>query len=459
MTIKLEIGQLTFERIHLSFGFLKELVLRAPPQQANGSGVKALENGAIEPNSNNTTDLPESEMMQELEQARSQLHQRDNEISILVNMVKQAQGVSDGDATDGGVRSEESKHADTQHLGSRSEERREDSRVWSDRSPAAAATMAEPAAVSRPGRGVNAARSLAAAPVRQQPMAIPSFADETEAFKWFAGQHSGAGALQENKEVLRGKYNDAKVTAERVNAARTQIGHLKHKIEELRNERVVHEMMDNETDEHSAEALDLKIKQEEECTAAIEREKAVYKQEYMGLKHLKTEIDHIKHMLAKARGRLQTDFESWYDVMQRSPSTATPTQPTTHPTRQQQQRQQQVLVKQLGADRHSGLTDHSSQIRGDDRVEESKVTSGGIAGGLSDGARMNPDRQHVKSSYGGQQPAAQAESDGHGLDLSTLPLTGNQEADADIIAFYKAKQQLMMRRQTARQVGAQPAQQ
>ena len=46
---------------------------------------------------------------------------------------------------------------------------------------------------------------------------------------------------------------------------------------------------------------------------ALDEEKRKYKTNYASLKQLKSEIEHIQHLMEGARVRLQHDFESWFE--------------------------------------------------------------------------------------------------------------------------------------------------
>ena len=113
----------------------------------------------------------------------------------------------------------------------------------------------------------------------------------------------------------------------------------------------------------------------------IEKQKASYKEAYGQLKSLKAEIEHLQLMLEKSRKRLQKDFEGWYETALR----------------------QAIAREKTG-------------------------------GGRSNGTAVPLKQQEAML----ETPRTAAAREAAGPTL-----TGNAEADADIIAFYKARKNLM----------------
>ena len=116
--------------------------------------------------------------------------------------------------------------------------------------------------------------------------------------------------------------------------------------------------------------------EEELLMASMEAEKRAYKEGAVRLRELKAEIEHLQHILAQSRRRLQQDFESWYAA--KGAAAADDEQPTTRAV--------------------------AAMERGQGK---------GAAGGSSSGGP---------------------------------PLTGNAEVDAEILAFYQARETLVAQR-------------
>jgi kinesin family protein 6/9 len=121
--------------------------------------------------------------------------------------------------------------------------------------------------------------------------------------------------------------------------------------------------------------------EEKEAMLMIEKQKASYKEAYGQLKSLKAEIEHLQLMLEKSRKRLQKDFEGWYETALR----------------------QAIAREKTG-------------------------------GGRSNGTAVPLKQQEAML----ETPRTAAAREAAGPTL-----TGNAEADADIIAFYKARKNLM----------------
>jgi len=131
--------------------------------------------------------------------------------------------------------------------------------------------------------------------------------DRNKAFELFRKSYRRNEAIEENKQILKDKFAQAKALAAQVNQSRNQINYHKSTIEQLRKERAMHGLL-----EPAAEGEEAEVDPEEERNkAAIEGEKAKYKAAYTKLKSLKAEIEHLQLMLEKSRKRLQKDFENW----------------------------------------------------------------------------------------------------------------------------------------------------
>ncbi|KAL7862391.1 hypothetical protein SRHO_G00138320 [Serrasalmus rhombeus] len=147
---------------------------------------------------------------------------------------------------------------------------------------------------------------------------------------------------------------------------------------------------------------------EERLRNQIEEEKKSYKSTFGRLKGLKTEIEHLQHLLHKSKIKLQKDFQDWW------------TQEATK--LQKDQRPESVEVKQSlnSTTRHSSSPDHaiSTQER---KLRDLPAPSARDLRALSSTA----------------------------LSPSSIPLTGDQQTDADIMAFIKARQSLLTKTGTS----------
>jgi len=126
-----------------------------------------------------------------------------------------------------------------------------------------------------------------------------------EAFVKYRETYKHNESINSQKDALRAKFNETKQTGREVNVTRARINALKLEIENLRAERAVGqniEKFDAAASEHA----------EEELLKRIGDEKKLYKEKYSKLKSRKSEIEHMKHLLENARRKLQLDFEAFW---------------------------------------------------------------------------------------------------------------------------------------------------
>ena len=164
----------------------------------------------------------------------------------------------------------------------------------------------------------GAPRPTPAASVQLAPLTPPTFLtpdgtvvtlallqDRDRALEVFKGSYAALSPIEDNKALLRARYEDAKTCAEEVNTARLSIGKLKSEIERTRMERAVANIAREGGVGDDAIA-------DEALLSSLENEKNSYKTGYDRLRTLKTEIEQIQRLLEGARLRLQADFETWH---------------------------------------------------------------------------------------------------------------------------------------------------
>jgi len=135
-----------------------------------------------------------------------------------------------------------------------------------------------------------------------------------------------AQAIESNKRVLKDKYEQAKALAERVNQARAETNRLKAEIERKRVERAMAHIVDGKTASDEADgaaaagsgsasfAGDSKEEAdaEAELKSGMDVQKDEYKRSFAALRDLKAEIEHVQRLLETSRLKMQADFESWF---------------------------------------------------------------------------------------------------------------------------------------------------
>ncbi|XP_033125749.1 kinesin-like protein KIF6 [Anneissia japonica] len=206
----------------------------------------------------------------------------------------------------------------------------------------------------------------------------------------------------------------------------------------------------------------------------MENEKQSYKVAFNRLKSLKSEIEHLQHLLEKSRLQLQKDFEMWWAEQtvaleakqdHKHPSPAPPRTPSnawrTPPV---------SPLKPLDQSGTSIHTQPSQYQKNSTQPVESKAESGRrtshrqqrnalLAGLASQGHRdfgSTESSSHYRSgssandsSYHGNSTDTQSSrrsKSSSAVSSSAVQLTGDKRADADIMAFIKARQNLLKQR-------------
>ncbi|KAL3874319.1 hypothetical protein ACJMK2_037350 [Sinanodonta woodiana] len=245
-----------------------------------------------------------------------------------------------------------------------------------------------------------------------------------EAFEIFRRDYDHNDAIEENKQALKDRYASAKSLGEFVNRSRTQINHIKAKIEHHRMQMAMQGLVDNNNPEPD--------EMEQQLRKEMEAEKSRYKESFNKLRNLKTEIEHLQHLLEKSRVKLLKDFELWWSEqasqLQENPprvdalKSAWQTPPITP---------EKDFQKSDPFNIPSSSTS-SSKLR---------QLRGTVAGNIATIQRP------IKSSDGlgvpPREPASDKTRSSHSS--SGIPLTGDPKADADIMAFIKARQNILQK--------------
>ncbi|KAL6477444.1 hypothetical protein MHYP_G00132790 [Metynnis hypsauchen] len=351
-------------KIHLCFSLLKAKVREK----------SCVQNGTDNTSHLTSSDKQDSQTHGELLKLKDMLTQRDNEISILVSMLKkekkkvqeanaQLANFSNGDMTS---------HSSSTSTLSEKKLKAETSEDF----PLAQHLM-------------NRQRGPELSMGRQ------------EAFEVFRRDHEDRLTIEDNKTILKQRFTEAKALGEQVNQARNRVNELKKQLEVRRMQMAAQGVMGGQQNSESDPV-------EERLRNQIEEEKKSYKSTFGRLKGLKTEIEHLQHLLHKSKIKLQKDFQDWW------------TQEATK--LQKDQRPESVEVKQSldSTTRHSSSPDHAISIQ-ERKLRDLPTPSARDLRALSSTA----------------------------LTPSSIPLTGDQQTDADIMAFIKARQSLLTRTGTS----------
>ena len=356
----LNIGTLTLTKIKDAFAIMKNLVLEALNKSSSSSSSNG--NGGNNAGGNsssrgmNVGDISEDVklMNKQVSDLKALLLQRDNEIAILVNMVKKGKTVEDvgmsiqrssrvgshdiisATSTGGGSsrrsRDEEEKDYDTaRRIGSSS-----NSSSSNDISQQQQQSM-------KPNNSSNKNNSNLSYQQQQLELQrdreketqeliikrhlfgvspptndLSILDDMSKSFEYFCSKCNLNISLNENKEILKEKIAEAKASGERANHSRSTINYLKNSIEAIRRERILQKLShnnndykkiksvkdknnnsddkdhgdDNDDDENEVE--DIETEEEVTYRRAIDQEKVVYKESFDRLRVLKPEIENIR---------------------------------------------------------------------------------------------------------------------------------------------------------------------
>ncbi|XP_031177271.1 kinesin-like protein KIF6 isoform X2 [Sander lucioperca] len=127
-----------------------------------------------------------------------------------------------------------------------------------------------------------------------------------EAFKTFIRDHEDLLTIEDNKKQLKQRSAEARGIWEKQNEAKNRIKELKKQLELQRRQRAAHGVMGIHSE---VEEVDLV---EENLCKHIEQEKKAYKSTIDRLKALATEIEHLQLLSERAKVKIQKDFQKWW---------------------------------------------------------------------------------------------------------------------------------------------------
>ncbi|EEY62263.1 kinesin-like protein KIF6 [Phytophthora infestans T30-4] len=278
----LAMGEFTYTKMKACFDILKSMA-----NAAGAAAAAAGSSGLSGPNSDGKLISAGSggnnqELEQRLHELEQLVQQRDNEIAIMVNMIRENHGAA--------VPAELLSRGFVDYSSNQEEH---DSKPQKKQN-----TPKKP-----PG---DYASTLVVDPAVLE--------DPAKAFEAFKAQYPKNDVIRDNKVALKRKYDAAKALANEVNDARNQIKALTLKMEKLRKQQAIADEGllgaagdgSSSSDAAEMEAAEQKLK------AEIDTHKIAYKKGFHELSELKKEIQHIQKMLEMGRLKLQKDFDLWY---------------------------------------------------------------------------------------------------------------------------------------------------
>ncbi|NP_001275950.1 kinesin-like protein KIF6 isoform 3 [Homo sapiens] len=249
-----------------------------------------------------------------------------------------------------------------------------------------------------------------------------------EAFEIFKRDHADSVTIDDNKQILKQRFSEAKALGESINEARSKIGHLKEEITQRHIQQVALGISEN-----MAVPL-MPDQQEEKLRSQLEEEKRRYKTMFTRLKALKVEIEHLQLLMDKAKVKLQKEFEVWWaeeatNLQVNSP--AVNSLDHTKPFLQTSDSQHEW--SQLLSNKSSGGWEVQDQGTG--RFDVCDVNA----------RKILPSPCPSPHSQKQSSTSTPLEDSIPKRPVSSIPLTGDSQTDSDIIAFIKARQSILQK--------------
>ncbi|XP_072266412.1 kinesin-like protein KIF6 [Pyxicephalus adspersus] len=267
-----------------------------------------------------------------------------------------------------------------------------------------------------------------------------------EAFEIFKRDYPDRVGIEDNKALLKQRFAEAKSLGEEVNNVRNRINHLKAEVEKRRMQRAALGVSS------SSDELNEHDPAEDELRGQMEDEKKRYKSLFNRLKSLKTEIEHLQLLLEKAKVKLLKDFEEWWSeeasdlqiipgivdkVLLRTQSRVDKREPLSSLHAVCQHRN--IFISSFPHGRAHSLNSLSAKAS---RSFTLKTPQWSIH--LADVSSDNT-RSLVNSTASSLQRPASSQRAPRSAN-TPIPLTGDSQTDADILAFVRARQNLLQRK-------------
>ena len=264
----LNIGSLTLTKIKSVFGIFKSIVSEVREGSASTSSSYSARDGGSEGD--------------EVAALKSCLLQRDNEIAILVNMVKKGKTADDVTLARARTAEDEQESATKSRAETWGTHQERKAQSPSRTKPASVRVAPPPTDFQAMAREREIKREEMI--VKKHLFGIPPpedkslFEDPAICFEWFRERCDLNKSIEENKDVLKRKYEEARLLGDRANQSRGTIQYLKNSIESIRRERALQGVVDGTTEEGKGPEGN---PDEETYRRAIEQEKVVYKERYL----------------------------------------------------------------------------------------------------------------------------------------------------------------------------------
>uniref|UniRef100_A0A8D1FAP9 Kinesin-like protein KIF6/9 C-terminal domain-containing protein n=1 Tax=Sus scrofa TaxID=9823 RepID=A0A8D1FAP9_PIG len=243
-----------------------------------------------------------------------------------------------------------------------------------------------------------------------------------EAFEIFKRDHADSVTIEDNKQMLKQRFSEAKALGENINEARRKIGRLKEEITQRHVQQVALGISENIPVPSMPDLL------EEKLRSQLEEEKRSYKTMFTRLKALKVEIEHLQLLMDKAKVKLQKEFEAWWaeeatSLQVTSPAVNSLNHLKPFPQTPEAQRERPQLLSN----------------KSDVYTRKILPSPGPLLPSGEQSGPSNPPEDSIP-----ERP------------VSSVPLTGDSQTDSDILAFIRARQSILQRTGKGASPGAHP---
>ncbi|KAM9241330.1 kinesin-like protein KIF6 [Leptosomus discolor] len=341
---------------------------------------------------------------EELKKLKALLQQRDNEIDILVNMLKKEKKKAQNALF----------QLNAASAGSTVLEQPVSINLEESQSPSSCFSLKE---VKHFNSSIHKLPFLSRKTGGQMSLACQ------EAFEVFQRDHANSITIEDNKQLLKQRFDEAKCLGEKLNEARNKINHLKGAITQRQVQRAALAVSSPSEELNTLDPVEEKLRTE------IKEEKKSYKTMLNRLKGLKVEIEHLQLLTEKVKMKQQKDFEVWWseeaiNLQQEKPEmVSSPITTTIYPQ----------FIKPL---QHLSTNSFSETTR----------------------VSPNEDPAGKSISIASSNPALKTRREATPPNSSSsISLTGDSQVDADIQAFMKARQSILQKKgKSCQKIGSRP---
>ncbi|XP_027732377.1 kinesin-like protein KIF6 isoform X2 [Vombatus ursinus] len=437
---RLEVGS-DMRKIHHCFHYLKKLLSeRKIPEKSEPSPEIKDQDGEV----------PLKE--EEFKKLRDILKQRDNEINILVNMLKkEKKKVQDmfnqQNTSRGGTRQSLSASPLSGGLDDSSK-----------------VSISSTSKLIRDGNSLDYRSAFHRRKTgKKEEMSL----GRQEAFEIFKQDHADSITIEDNKQILRQRFSEAKALGESINEVRSKIGHLKEEINQRQMQRVALSITDNAVGDQELDPV------EEKLRSKMEEEKKSYKKMFTHLKGLKVEIEHLQLLMEKAKVKLKKEFEVWWieEAINLQKKSLPANSLRTPESRHQQQSQshlankselisRKIMPSPPPPSRNQRSRCSNSSVEESDLISKKNPPPSPLPSRSFENKFNNPNVEESDLTPRSKVPSPPPPSRNQtyppdslyleervlGSPSPSIPFTGDSQTDNDILAFLKARQSLLQKK-------------